>query len=129
MSTDSPDIVANQATNVVSLDSRRWEATAPERLPERPGTVTSLDGRRRPATRPPKEPRKPRREPITNTARGAAHDLRNAIERVERVIADDRFPKNRDQITSALHGELMDIVDTGTRLLKQLERSVEGAPT
>jgi hypothetical protein len=122
MSTDSPDIVATQPTNVVYLDSRRGEATAaPDRLPERPGTVTSLDGRRRPAMRPPKQPRKPRREPITNTARKAAHDLRKAIERVERVIADDRFPKNRDKVTSALHGGLTDIVGTGTRLLEQLQ--------
>jgi hypothetical protein len=118
----STDIVAPKATNVVSLNSRRREATAaPDRLLERPGTVTSLDGPRRPATRSPRQPRKPRREPITNTACERAHDLRNAMERVERVVADDRFPKNRDQITSALRGELTDIVDTGTRLLEQLQ--------
>lgn len=115
----STDIVAPKATNVVSLNSRRKEATAvPHRLPERPGTVTFLDGRRQPATRPPKQPR---REPITRSAREAAHDLREAMGRVERVVADDRFPKNRDRVTSMLHGALTDVVGTGTRLLEQLE--------
>lgn len=42
--------------------------------------------------------RKPNRRPLPEAFRDAAHDLRKITERLERLAADDRFPRNREQI-------------------------------
>lgn len=41
---------------------------------------------------------KPKRRPLPEAFRDAAHDLRKITERLERLAADDRFPRNREQI-------------------------------
>lgn len=56
------------------------------------------------ATKP--EPTKPRRSPLPDAAQRAGWDFRRAVERLERLTADDRFPANREQVAAALRGHL-----------------------
>lgn len=70
--------------------------------PHDPGTpgprpVTGLDGKT--YTRPePKETAAPPRRALTDQFRDASYDLRKITERLERLVADDRFPRNREQV-------------------------------
>lgn len=85
-----------------------WDVTAGEitDTPE-PRPVTGLDGKT--YTRPePKEtiaplsdreaPTGPKRRPLPDQFRDATVDLRKITERLEKLIADDRFPQNREQV-------------------------------
>jgi len=45
------------------------------------------------------EPAKPRRRPIAEILREAGAELARAVERLERVAEDDRYPANADIVT------------------------------
>lgn len=47
---------------------------------------------------PKEDPYKPPRRPLTDQFRDASVDLRKITERLERLVADDRFPRNREQV-------------------------------
>lgn len=64
--------------------------------------VTGLDGKT--YSRP--EPTTPRRRSIVDAAQDAAADLLRAVEKVERIFADDRYPKNREQVAEVTNGYL-----------------------
>lgn len=62
-----------------------------------PGTVTGMDGKTysRPEQ---KEAPKPPRRALPDQFRDASYDLRKITERLEKLVADDRFPRNREQV-------------------------------
>lgn len=79
--------------------------------PVPPERVTSLDGRQRPARQPAPEPERPdrttqtqtqtqaqRRPPITRSFDTAVPAISKAIASVGRLVEDDRFPQNADQV-------------------------------
>lgn len=68
---------------------------------EKTRTVTGLDGKT--YTR---QASAPRRGSILDEARNAGWQLRKAIERVERLVQDDRFGKNKAEIRAALQPHL-----------------------
>ncbi|MGI8757505.1 MAG: ParB N-terminal domain-containing protein [Acidimicrobiales bacterium] len=76
---------------------------------EADGDVSKLDtrtdaaGRAQPAV---KAPSGPRRRPLPDQADRAGWEFRRAVERLERLVDDDRFPANRDAITASLQGHL-----------------------
>lgn len=49
---------------------------------------------------------KPRRPSLLDAATKAGWELRKAIDRVERICADDRFPAHREQVAAALRSHL-----------------------
>ena len=51
-------------------------------------------------------PTRARRRPLPETARDAGWTLRKSIERVERLLADDRYPQNVEQVADALRTQL-----------------------
>lgn len=64
-------------------------------------TVTGLDGKtytRQAST--------PRRSSILDDARNAGWQLRKAVERIERIVGDDRFGKNKAEVVAALQPHL-----------------------
>lgn len=97
--------------------------------------ITGLDGKDRPASRPDPEPqdeivdaeivsdeqvpqspissqpRPLRRRPITDQVRDAGMDLRKTMEKIEKLLEDDRVPANRKQVTFALRGHLLYVAD------------------
>ncbi len=71
--------------------------------PEPPRPVTGLDGKtytRLPASG-------PRRKPITESFWTAAYDLSKRIESVHRLLNDDRFPPNADEVAAAHRNDLI----------------------
>lgn len=70
--------------------------------------------------------RKPARKPITDAAVSAGFEVRKAVERIERIVSDDRFRANEEQVSNALRGHLLYVAETVTAVLEQLP-STSGA--
>lgn len=64
-------------------------------------TVTGLDGKTYT-----QQPAQSRRSPLIDDARSAGWALRKAVERLERIKADDRFTNNKVEIMAALQPHL-----------------------
>ena len=92
---------------------------------EQPPTIVNARGQERPTTyapRPPanvdpntgevldaatvSEPRTPPRRSLVDSARDAGQELRKAIERLERIAADDRFARNKNEVAAHLRHHL-----------------------
>lgn len=65
---------------------------------------------------------KPRRRPLPDAARDAGWDLRRAVERLERITADDRFATNREQVADMLRDHLLNTVKACQGLLDQINQ-------
>lgn len=65
-------------------------------------TVTGLDGK----TYAKPKPTKPRRGALGDSANNAGWKLRAAVERLERIFADDRFGANKEQVATHTRGHL-----------------------
>jgi len=113
-------LVAARADNDLSQDN------VIRHLPgvSRPATarkVTGQDGKTYPAALP--APRAPRRSPLPDAYSRATWELRKAVERLERLHADDRFLTNRETIAQV---ELGQVVSYSYRLA-ELRRHLSGA--
>lgn len=71
-----------------------------------PSPVTGLDGKTYTRPQPTAAPRAPQRRALTDDARDAGIDLRKAIDRLERLAADDRLTRNRDEVAAHLRYHL-----------------------
>lgn len=96
------------------------EAESP--APVDPKTITGLDGKSYTA---PSTPREPRRTPLTDTARNVGYDARKIAERIQRLAADDRFTRNKDEVASLIRGHLMFTVEVCQDLLDTFNQSQE----
>ena len=85
--------------------------SAPTRPP-----VVGIDGK----TYTSPKPATPRRRPITDAARDGGFELRKAIERLERISADDRFAANKEQVAAHLRGHLTNAVEVCQDLLDRI---------
>lgn len=117
------------ATGVADTTVMRNVATAANAAVELPETIIGKDGKERAASKPkPAEPEflppgfnpgdldalntpvpempKAKRRPITDQARDAAIELQKAIERIERILEDDRCDKNKQELGLKLRGTL-----------------------
>lgn len=61
------------------------------------------------------------RKPLTDAARDAGWDLRKAVERLERIAADNRFAAQTEQVTPLLRSHLTHAVEVCQDLLDRLE--------
>jgi len=83
--------------------------------------VTGQDGKTYPAA--PPAPRAPRRSALPDAYSRATWELRKAVERLERLHADDRFPTNRETIAQSELGQVVSYSDR----LAELRRHLSGA--
>lgn len=83
--------------------------------------VTGIDGKtyKRP------EPKAAPRKPLADTARNAGWDLRKAVERIERIVADDRFHANAEQVATELRSHLQNAVEVCHDLLARIDNKKE----
>lgn len=72
---------------------------------------------------PPSPAASPRRRSLTDQAQDAGHELRKAVDRAARLVDDDRFPQNREQVTRALRGHLLHVLTEGQRALDRMSDS------
>jgi len=73
-----------------------------------------------PATDPPAKPRKTNRKPLPKQFDTAGWELRKAIERLERLTADDRFDTNKEAVAPHLRGHLTNAIEVCQDLLDRL---------
>lgn len=74
--------------------------------PAEPAKVTGLDGKSYMKPAPNAEPRQPNRRALPDQARDAGQELRKATERLERLMADDRFGRNKQEVAAHLRHHL-----------------------
>lgn len=88
------------------------------------GTAQSVINPGEPKPTPPKPPR----PALAGTAEKAGWDFRKAVERLERIAADDRFPANREQVAAVLRGHLTYAVEVCQDLLDGFTTEPQEAP-
>lgn len=118
----APIVGANQATVVRDLAS---DANASV---DEPRVSHGLDGKTRThQPRPdltdnpePVEPPKPKRRPITDQARDAGWEIRKATERIERILNDDRFNRNKEEMATSMRGHLEYVIESCQGFLDQI---------
>lgn len=108
-SADDPSGVAPESTQ------------APEPASQ-PPTIQGVDGKTYPTKAANPQP-KPRRSSLADAADRAGWEFRKAVERIERIAADDRFPANREQVAAALRGHLTYAVEVCQDLLDGFDTS------
>jgi len=113
-------LTAARADNDLSQDNviRHLPGAAP---PATERKVTGQDGKTYPAALP--APRAPRRSALPDAYSRATWELRKAVERLERLHADDRFPTNREKIAQVELGQVVSYSDR----LAELRRHLSGA--
>jgi hypothetical protein len=72
-------------------------------------------------------PQRPRR-PLPDAARDAGWNLRKDTERIERILADDRFSIYKQQVTTQLRGHLEYAAEVCQDLLSRLDNPGRGYP-
>ncbi len=101
------------------------DGSAPYEAPSAPAPrpVTGTDGKSYPAPAPrpaPAAPARPRRNPLGEQARTAGWELRKAVERMQRLASDDRFPSNKEQVAAEWSGHLTNAITVCQDLLDGL---------
>lgn len=116
-----------QPSKVVGLDGKTY--TPKPRLSDliSADDLAELNGKpkRQPEPEPAPEPEpKPepakRRPPLTDQTDKAGWDIRKSAERIGRLLADDRFEKNKEQVALSLRGHLLFVQNAITAALDQL---------
>lgn len=92
------------------------QALGREPSPGKSRAVTGIDGK----TYSQPEPTKPRRTPLPDTAWRVAYDLRKKSESLKRVIEDDRFKSNKEQIAESIRPELLLVQKAVAAALQEL---------
>ncbi len=117
-----PDPLAEQVADEPE-PAERIDYDTGEVLDETPvaPTVTGLDGKtyKRP------EPNFQRRAPLPEAIASTVYDVARKVERLERMVADDRLPQNRDKIAVRSHSDLVRIIDALQRVADQINPNQE----
>lgn len=92
----------------IEADPTTGEVIEDDEAAAEPRTITGLDGK----TYQRSEPQKPRRRPIADQSRTAGWELTEALERIERILTDDRFPTNKDEVATHLRSHLTNAIDS-----------------
>lgn len=107
-----------------------------EAEPDRP--VTGLDGKTYEPKNPqrgnkeePEEPKEPtaakqasRRQPLPDFAHQAGWELRKAVERIERIVEDDRLSANKDKVAANLRSHLAHAITVCQDLMNKLTETM-----
>lgn len=91
--------------------------------PNSAATVTGMDGRSytRPEPAPdPTEPSKPKRPPLPEQFFNATYDLGKNVERLQRLVEDDRFPQNREKVAAKHRHDLQRTADVLADILRSM---------
>lgn len=102
----TPRPASQPKREVIATPASEWPAGKPAPVMETPfSPATGIDkddldelNTPQPTEKPTMEPAKPKRTPITEAALTAVFELGKALNRLESITKDDRFPKNKTQI-------------------------------
>lgn len=95
------------------------EKSAPGKTPEK---ITGADGKQypKPASVVKPEPAAPRRRPLPDAFFEAVYDLGRKVERLRRLVEDDRFPQNREQVARKHANDLSQSADVLADVLRNI---------
>lgn len=120
---ERPGPTSATTEGVIIAQAERIDLATGEVLDHPAGTsnkVTGLDGKT--YTRPaPKQRRAPLPEAIWTTV----YDVARKVERLEKLIADDRLPQNRDKVAARSHSDLVRIIEALQRVADQINPNQE----
>lgn len=87
-------------------------APTPTKLPESP-VIVGADGKnyQRPEPKEAPEPPRPKRTPLPDTARDLGLDIAKIADRAERLMSDDRFTANKNEVAARLRHHLARAVE------------------
>ena len=74
----------------------------------------------------PSRPGRGKRRPLPEFASSAGWALRKDIERIERIVADDRFAENKDRVAAQLSGHLQYAAEVCQDLLSRIATTTGG---
>jgi hypothetical protein len=74
---------------------------------------------------PPTPDRKANRRPITDAFRDATYDLIKVVERVERLVLDDRYPRNAEQVARISRGDLLRAADLLAAVVDRISKPIK----
>ncbi len=112
---------STEPANESRVDWEAKSAAALDRLEEivsQPPRITGVDGKSYPAPKP--SPKKPNRRPLPDVARDAGWELRKTVEKLDRLLNDDRFTRNREEMAVQLRGHLTYAIDSCQGFLDRL---------
>jgi hypothetical protein len=89
-----------------------------------PKPVTGRDGKSYPA-KPSAPTTAPRRRPLTDQAETAGWELHRAVERIEKLLADDRFADQKTKVAPHLRGHLTNAINTCQGVLDRINQEEE----
>ena len=119
--TDVTDWTPQEVDDLIDADEREHEAWKASTVPA-PPKVVGLDGKT--YTRPaPKETTKasgPRRRPLVDAADDAGWELTKAVEKLGRIVADDRYHRHEDEVATRLRSHLVKSIQVCRDLLDRL---------
>lgn len=98
----------------VARDIRTGDAHASPVADATPALVVGIDGKKYTA-----KPKSNRRA-LPDAVKSAVFDLTKAVEKVERLLDDDRLPTNKEQIAARNRGDLLRAAETLARALDRL---------
>lgn len=112
--------VVGVSKSQVATDREQVSSTGhlPERPEPEPPPVTGIDGKSYPKAAP---NTRTKRSPLADEARTAGWELRRAVERIERIVNDDRFTANKEQVAAHLYDHLSYSIEVGQDLITQLK--------
>lgn len=118
---------------------RQISAGVPNGTPAERPAVTGTDGKTYSSTPPPRRSTQPegeeveqsrpepasqiadkKRRPLVEAFRDASYDLRKVVERVDRLTADDRFPRNAEQVALVSRVDLLRALDLLTTAVERI---------
>ena len=116
--TSAPERI-DYATGEVLVDSEPSAAVGGGEAPAaaEPLKIVGLDGKT--YTRPTPTSTTPARRPLRDGFRDAALDLDKIVGRFQRLVADDRYPRNRDEV-ARFRNDLIRARDALDRLVEQM---------
>lgn len=68
-----------------------------------------------------------KRRPITDAFREAAYDLAKTVERIERLLDDDRYPRHAEQVTALIRNDLLRVSGQLTNAISRMAANKEGS--
>ena len=116
------DTTTGEITETAGAGEAPTRAGFTEDTSPAPATVTGLDGKT--YTRPaPSVSTTPKRRPLTDAFLDATYDLTKAVERLARLVEDDRFPQNAEKAAQRNRGDLLRARDSLAGVIAVLNSS------
>ena len=118
---DSPDVdLSTVDMETGEIHEPADEVSTAEPTPAPKPVTTGIDGKEYSRPAPKAEPDRRRRAPLTDAFFKAAYDLRKNVERLERLVEDDRFTQNREQVALRHENDLTRTAEALTGVLRAI---------